>query len=50
MVIEDVLIAPSVADKNYAKHAVSEMEVYEIFKNEEELVWIRKSQKVSGDT
>ena len=48
MLINDIVIAPYVADKIHSKHRVSEQEVCEIFENDEEIVWIRRSQRVSG--
>jgi len=48
MNVRDILISQDIADKIHSKHAVSEQEVYEIFENEEELVWIRRSQTMSG--
>ena len=48
MFINDIVIDPYVADKIRSKHHVSEQEVYEIFENDEETVWIRRSHKVGG--
>ena len=48
MLINDIVIAPYVADKIHSKHRASEQKVYEIFENDEETVWIRRSQRVSG--
>ncbi|MDQ3813373.1 MAG: hypothetical protein M3347_05425, partial [Armatimonadota bacterium] len=46
--IVEVYISKRIADKIWAKHAVAEEEVYEVFENVDDVVKIRRSAVTAG--